>query len=550
MITEEVQTEELLSRPCPLCSKLEEVRHQQHAQWAAPDVIRRLAERKPEWKKSEGACPACVQQALLEVLLREGDQAMHESIQAAWPLDTEAVFGALPTPLRMHADPQYAGRGVTLAMVDSGFYPHPDLIFPHNRVRAWVNASLDPVEDLRFDRDQNPEWPDCRSGLPYQWHGLMTSCTAAGNGWLSHGLYRGLACEADLVLIRTADSDGRISDASITRALHWLAEHAAPLGVRVVNLSVCGDAADFGGPIDKAIHELTEASVTVVTAAGNSGQRQLVPPATAPSALTVGGLDDHNTISREDAEVWHSNFGESGTGLRKPEVVAPSVWVVAPLLPESDEARYALELFARRRNDDESAESEIGERKLVRPEYKLTEGTSFASPIVASVVCCMLEANPSLTPAQIHELIISSAVPVPGAEVERQGAGAVDAGVAVSLAARAANGDLQGFANSPSVTGVGVRFTLRRPGAAMVHVVGDWNSWELPGIAAEQIQSGIWVADLQGLPPGRYAYKFLVDGQHWRDDPSNQRKAPDGQGRFNSILLVPGARPSVDQSVM
>ena len=367
---------------------------------------------------------------------------------------------------------------------------------------------------------------------------MMTSCSAAGNGWLSHGLYRGLACESDLVLIQTTGDQGGIADESIIRALHWIGANAKEFGIRVVNLSVCGDQAVPGGPIDRAIQELTEQGITVVAAAGNEGHRQLMPPATSQHALTVGGLDDHNTIAREDSEVWHSSFGQSCAGLQKPEVVAPSVWVVAPLLPDTDDARQALELFARRQNDDPEAEQEIAERKLVRPEYKLTEGTSFASPIVASVICCMLEANPTLTPAQIHQLVISSAVPVPGASVERQGAGAVHAGVAVSLAARAANGALQGFANSPSVTAVGVRFIFRRPGAEQVHVRGSWDNWAEPGIAAQQIQGGVWVADIQGLPPGRYAYKFLVNGTEWRDDPANPRKTPDGQGRYNSVLLV------------
>ena len=532
-----METREL--QPCPLCSKLEEVQFQRHAAWASPDVIGRLAERKPGWIKTEGACPACVQQALLEVLLRGDAQDVHESIQSAWPLDAESAFGALPTPLRMHADPQYTGRGVTLAMVDSGFYPHPDLCLPVNRIRAWANASADAVAECRFKRDDQPAWPEWDGAHVYQWHGMMTSCAAAGNGWLSRGLYRGLACDSDVVLVQTADAEGRITDDSIVRALRWIGAHAGEFGIRVVNLSVCGDQPVMDGPIDGAIQELSAAQVTVVAAAGNGGQRMLVPPATSEHALTVGGLDDHNTIPREDSEVWHSNFGEPRAGVQKPEVVAPSVWVVAPLLPGTETARQAIELFERRQNGDESVEGEIAGEKLVRPEYKLTEGTSFASPIVASVICCMLEANPDLSVAEVRRLVIASAVPVPGASAERQGAGAVDAGMAVALAARAGSGVLQGYANSPSVSDGVVRFLMLRPGAQAVEVRGSWNDWAAPGIAGEQIQNGVWVADLRGLPPGRYEYKFLVDGVEWRDDPGNPRKAPDGQGRFNSVLLVP-----------
>ena len=46
---------------------------------------------------------------------------------------------------------------------------------------------------LMFEPEAEPRWPDWDSGAPAQWHGLMTSTVAAGNGWLSHGLYRGIA---------------------------------------------------------------------------------------------------------------------------------------------------------------------------------------------------------------------------------------------------------------------------------------------------------------------------------------------------------------------
>jgi serine protease AprX len=351
-----------------------------------------------------------------------------------------------------------------------------------------------------------------------------------------------------LVLVRAADEEGRVSDATILRALRWVRDHADELQIRVVNISVTGDVPQVGGPIDQAVQELTDKNVIVVAAAGNSGERRLLPPATARRALTVGGLDDRNTLVRVDAEVWHSNFGETDGGFTKPEVVAPSVWVVAPLLPDTDEANRAKELFERRRAGDESVEQEIAERKLVRPEYKLTEGTSFASPIVASIACCMLEANPKLTPADIHKLVISSAFPVPGASVEQQGAGAVDAGTAVALALRASKGSLHGFANSPFPHAGGVRFVLFRSNASRVEVRGSWNDWGEPGLEATQLKPGIWIADLQGLPPGRYTYKFLIDGTEWLYDPSNSRKAPDGSGRFNSVLIIPGLEAAAKES--
>lgn len=166
----------------------------------------------PFWERKDGACPACVQQHLLQTLLEHGEAALHEHVQSAWPLDAKAAFGALPTPLRLHSDARFMGRGVTLALLDAGFHPHADLVEPRNRIRAWVDATRLPVLARRFPPGRTPRWPDWNAARDWQWHGLMTSVVAAGNGLLSHGLYRALASEAEVVLIQTRDPDGHITN--------------------------------------------------------------------------------------------------------------------------------------------------------------------------------------------------------------------------------------------------------------------------------------------------------------------------------------------------
>ena len=46
-------------------------------------------------------------------------------------------FAVIPTAARLNANPDYTGKGVTVALLDSGFYPHPDLVKPTNRVIAF-----------------------------------------------------------------------------------------------------------------------------------------------------------------------------------------------------------------------------------------------------------------------------------------------------------------------------------------------------------------------------------------------------------------------------
>ena len=180
-----------------------------------------------------------------------------------------------------------------------------------------------------------PRWPDWDAARDWQWHGLMTSVVAAGNGFLSHGLYRGLASEVEVVLIQVRDPDGHITTASIARAFRWLLRRGRDLGVRVVSASVGGDPVAMlrGNAVDEAAEALVESGMSVVVAAGNDGQRRLLPPATAPMVLTIGGIDDRNTFSHDEIALWHSNYGQATNETPKPELVAPSIWVAAPVLP-------------------------------------------------------------------------------------------------------------------------------------------------------------------------------------------------------------------------
>jgi serine protease AprX len=497
-----------------------------------------IAREHPGWRREDGACPACVQQALLETLLAKGDAAFHDGVQGAWPLDSEAVFGALPTPLRLHADPRFLGRGVTLALADAGFFPHPDLVAPRNRIRAWIDAGEDPVRLVRFSADEPPLWPGWNALADHQWHGLMTSVVAAGNGQRSRGLYRGLAPEAELVLVQVRDAAGRITNASIARALGALL--ATPeLGVRVVSLSCAGDPVEplRGNPVDAAIAELTAAGVFVVAAAGNDGERRLVPPATAPEALTVGGLDDRNTLDHAALALWHSSYGESSEGRSKPELVAPSLHVVAPVLPGTPLAAEARALFELRSRGDATGEARLAELKLVTPYYQHVEGTSFAAPVAAAVAATLLEANPALAPARLRELLLASAHRVPGAPLERQGAGALDAGRAVALALRDRHTRESELGRTPLTHDGCVRFLLHDHAAGRVRLYGSWDGWGA-GVEARAVEPGLWEARLARPAPGSYGYKFRLDEARWLDDPANPRRAHDGHGGFNSLVAI------------
>jgi serine protease AprX len=210
------------------------------------------------------------------------------------------------------------------------------------------------------------------------------------------------------------------------------------------------------------------AGVIVVCAVGNAGLapgHPVLPPASSPSAIAVGGLDDQNSLDRARRGMYRSSYGPTVDGLQKPEVIAPGIWVAAPILPHTptaDEAHLYAELDAAADDElstiislhkgvdkDLDASRDLAppllrqlitiklqEGNVINEHYKFVDGTSFASPIVASIVACMLEANPKLTPQQVKRILMDTAERVDGVAVERQGWGVVVPRKAVELARR------------------------------------------------------------------------------------------------------------------
>jgi serine protease AprX len=412
---------------------------------ALEEKLRELVAANALAGKSNGVCAQCI-----EVFKRARNQ-----IEAHGAIFEQTSY-VLPTPIRLGADERFTGRGVTMAFLDSGFYAHPDLTEPTNRIVAYHNI-FDPLAD----RDS------LKTGDVASWHGMMTSVVAAGNGHLSQGFYRGIAPHANLVLVKIGRT-GRIPDKHIEQGLNWVLKHRAEHNIKVVNISAGGDFEQpyFGSSLCKTVERAVSEGLVVVCAVGNAGMapgHPVLPPASSPSAISVGGLDDQNSLDRARRGMYRSSYGPTIDGLQKPEVIAPAIWVAAPILPHTptaDEAKLYSELDGA--SDDELAalletrktidkdlyESrglpvallrqlitiKLHEGNVINQHYKYVDGTSFSSPIVASTVACLLEANPRLTPQQVKRILIKTAERVSGIEVDRQGWGVVVPGRAVEAA--------------------------------------------------------------------------------------------------------------------
>lgn len=366
----------------------------------------------------------------------------------------------------------YTGKGVGIAILDSGVAAHPDL---DGRVVAFADA----VEGRHRPFD----------GFG---HGTHVAGDAAGSGKLSGGRFRGPAPEASIVGIRVIGEDGgdRLSDAvdGIVSGLEWMVANKDRYGIRVANLSLglplIPDREDYYGrptalydPIGKAINEAVDAGITVVVAAGNSGEEGYgsiaESPAINPNVITVGALDTRGTATPRDDEVApFSSRGPTPEGLTKPDVIAPGVNVMSLNSPGSDLEQMNLQSAELKDQIAQMSDRQLynmaarmvmagmAPRAILRvpmdqlretlyqsihthpmagrlgdsPAYIAMDGTSMASPIVAGVVADMIQANPDLAPQQVKEILMKTARPLPGEKAFSQGAGVVDPKAAIDMA--------------------------------------------------------------------------------------------------------------------
>jgi serine protease AprX len=437
------------TRECPFCRADLGPVSAPRADHLDPEVLLLVLANNPWWRPEAGLCAACA----------DTFGAAFREAEAHHPGFARGGVPILPTSVRLGAPESRSGRGVTIAFLDSGFHAHPDLVKPHDRILRYVDAN-----DPRARR-RDLERPDESS-----WHGMMTSVVACGNGWLSRGLYRGLASEARLVLVKVGTAR-RIRHDDIRRGLDWVVRNARRYGIRIVNVSCGGDyeASYLEDSLSQAAEAATRAGLLVVAAAGNLGTKPghpVIPPASAPSVLTVGGLDDKNRLPFSAYEMYHSSYGPTVDGLQKPEVIAPGIWVAAPILPGTPTAAQAA-LLARLASAEDAGlraileegrgtdadldaaahleppllrqlvGAKVRDHNVISSAYKHVDGTSFAAPIVASLAAQMLEVNPALAPRQVKRLLLQTARRLPHVDVDRQGWGVVDARRALDAAARA-----------------------------------------------------------------------------------------------------------------
>ena len=80
------------------------------------------------------------------------------------------------------------------------------------------------------------------------------------------------------------------------------------------------------------------------------------------------------------------------------------------------------------------------------------------------------------------------------------------------------------------------KFFLSAPEATQVCLAGDFNNWDIQSLPLERNQNSQWEITIQ-LSPGRYEYKYLVDGS-WFDNIPGVEKVWNSYGTQNCVIYV------------
>ncbi len=279
----------------------------------------------------------------------------------------------------------YTGKGIKLAIMDTGITVHPDFFLNGNPEQPRIIKS----RNFTYEKEV------FINNYTYDDYGHGTHCAgiAAGSGRISDGKYRGVAPDAFLINAKVSNSTGAIREDHVIAAIEWCMKE----DVDIISMSFGGLSPEVWTPENLAIREAVKNGIVVVCAAGNSGPNFFSSgsPATSLHSISVGATDINNH------SIYFSSIGPTSENHLIPDICAPGVNII------SAESKNSLLGYNNRfKNNYIDSDKNFA--------YIPLSGTSMSCPMVAGAVALLLEAYPNSSPESIRNALIIGA-----SEIER-----------------------------------------------------------------------------------------------------------------------------------
>jgi serine protease AprX len=323
------------------------------------------------------------------------------------------------------------GRGVTVALLDSGLTPVPGLDGAGKVVQG---------PDLSLENESDP-----LRGLDTFGHGThLGAIIAAADASIARDAKTGVpkptvsdqvgvAPDATLLPLKLATANGSTDVSQVIAALDWVSQHQNDNGmnVRVVNLSFGTDSLQPYelDPLAAAAENAWRRGLVVVVSGGNEGQLagRLTDPGMDPYVIAVGASDPNLRVDGWKAPRV-AEFSNSGSQQRHVDLLAPGRSITSLRDPGS----FIDSQHPEGRVDGDTA------GRLFRG-----SGTSQAAAVVSGAAALLLQAYPGLTPDQVKALLVGTAKSLTDVSPLYQGAGEVDVAAAVAAVRAAKPGSWQ-----------------------------------------------------------------------------------------------------------
>ena len=300
----------------------------------------------------------------------------------------------------------WTGRGIGVAVIDSGISGHEDLTDGNWQFRVRHS------ENFTTSQQQ----PDTY-GHGTHIAGIIGGRSANG-AWYTKN-FRGIAPEAHFINMVVLDRWGRGRESDVIAAINrtvQLRQQRPDLNIRVLNLSLGKPVRQryTVDPLCLAVERAWKAGIVVVTSAGNEGRNNsantqgygtISSPGNSPFVITVGAMRTKGTETRSDDEM--TSYSSKGPTLLdrivKPDLVAPGNQIAATVALDGRMRNDFIGNSVNKNVYEQNGPNQLGDR------YFWMSGTSMAAPMVSGAAAVLLHKDGSLTPDQVKYRLMKTA---------------------------------------------------------------------------------------------------------------------------------------------